>query len=94
LADLSEIAKGDKVLFFTNIWAPNAVHMGQIVKALESKSKATIVQVNTDHQVSTCSDFGIRTAPTLVRLKDGKEVDRIEDIPAEDPNQTILKFLK
>jgi hypothetical protein len=94
LADLSNIDKGDKVLFFNNIWAPNAVHMGQIITGLAKKATGSIVNVNTDHQVAVCSRFNIRTAPTLIRLKDGKEVGRIEDIPAEKPNETILKFLK
>lgn len=95
LQALPDTSKGKHAIFFTNIWSPNAVHMGQIVDGIKAQLKNTTVTViNTDHQVSECAQFNIRTAPTIVVLDNGKEVERITTIPAENPNETIFKALK
>lgn len=96
LSDTSTIDKGEKVLFFTNIWSPNAKHMTQIVDGLvkAKKIKGDLVVINTDHQVKDCAKYNIRISPTLIRVKDGKEISRIENMPKSEPNEEILKFVK
>ena len=95
LVEMPDVSKGQHVILFTNIHSPSAVHMQQIVEGLvKAKKLKNLVIINTDHQVAQCKDFKIRTAPTLVKVVDGKEVGRIEDVPAEKPNETILKMVK
>ena len=95
LQEMPDVSKGTHVILFTNIHSPNAVHMGQITDGLvKAKKLKNLTVINTDHQVTECSTYKIRTAPTLIKVVDGKEVARIEDIPTEKPNETILKMVK
>ena len=95
LVEMSDVSKGTYVVLFTNIHSPNAVHMQQIVDGLvKAKKLKNLTVINTDHQVSECKQYNIRTAPTLIKVVDGKEVGRIEDVPAEKPNEAILKLVK
>ena len=45
--------------------------------ALNYKTKVRFAKVNTEDQQSLGAHFGIRSIPTLVLFKNGKEVDRV-----------------
>jgi hypothetical protein len=100
LQTLPNLEEGSHVLFFNAIWSPTGNHMSQILEGLKENSKElkdmSLTSVNTDHQVDACKAYVIRTAPTLVVVKDGKEVSRMEGFPTnvEDPNKEIYSFLK
>ena len=44
--------------------------------AQEYHGKALVAKVNVDHSPSVSSRFGVRSIPTLLFIKDGKEVDK------------------
>ena len=79
LVEMPDVSKGDFVIFFTNIHSPKAKEFGQILEGMKKGMKSTFVEINTDHQVSICKHYNIRTAPTVLIIKDGKEVQRITD---------------
>lgn len=45
--------------------------------ATEFAGRASIVKINVDHAQGSASKFGITSIPTLVVLKNGKEVQRV-----------------
>jgi len=96
LQEMPDVSKGRHVILFGNIWGPNAQHMAQIVDGLAKAKKISgaLTTINTDHQVSICETYKIRTAPTLVVIENGKEVSRLVDLPAEGANEAILKLVK
>lgn len=77
LMEMPDVTKGNHVIFFTNIHSPKAKEFGQIIEGMKAGMKSTLTIINTDHQVSECIKFGIRNAPTVLIIKDGKVVETI-----------------
>lgn len=68
-------------LVFVSFWAPwceSCQKMASIIKELaeDFDGKATVLKVNTDEMQETAVKYNIRSVPTTLILKDGKEVDR------------------
>jgi thioredoxin 1 len=64
-----------------DFWAPSCppcIDIGKRLKALAPgyADSIVIVKVNADECPDTASSFGVRGLPTLVLLKDGKELNR------------------
>jgi len=57
----------------------------------ELAGKVKVAKLNTDENPMTASRFNVRSIPTLLVLKDGKEIDRIVGAAAK---QEILQRLK
>ncbi|MGE4351888.1 MAG: thioredoxin [Bdellovibrionales bacterium] len=52
--------------------------------ASEMQGKLTIAKMNVDHNPETPTKFGVRSIPTLVLFKDGKQVDiKVGSIPKQ-----------
>jgi thioredoxin 1 len=54
-------------------------------------SKVTIAKLNVDEQRATASQFRIRSIPTMILFKNGKEVHRFTGVKSKD---TILKEIE
>ena len=79
-----------------DFWAPwcGPCHMqSPIVEdvAREMAGRATVAKVNVDENYQTAARFGIRGIPTLVVLRDGKEVERFVGV---QPKETLLAALE
>lgn len=62
--------------------------------ALEYDDKAVIVKVNVDEQQQLANKYNVMGIPTLLLLKDGKELDRIVGYrPRKDLMEIIDKVL-
>jgi len=98
LVPIGDTKKGTHLLNFNAVWSPAGNQMDQILTGLAEsplKGKFTQHNVDTDHQVDECKAHNIRIAPTLILIKDGVEVGRMENLPnAEDVNAAIYKFIK
>jgi len=88
--------KGNHILFFNAEWSDKGLQMTQMLKGMGKVLKGvTIHPINTDHQVDVSIAFNIRFAPTLVIIKDGKEVARLTELPnAKDVNKATFDFIK
>jgi len=62
--------------------------------ALECEGKAIVVKVNVDEQQQLASKYDVMSIPTLLFIKDGKEVDRIVGYrPRKDLMDAIDKVI-
>ena len=66
------ISKGFVVVDFYAPWCGDCVRIEPILKDLEKEYK--ILKISIDENEILSSEYGIRRIPTLIFLKDGKEV--------------------
>ena len=57
----------------------------------ELAGKVTVAKLNIDENPNTANKFGVRSIPTLLVLKGGREVDRLVGV---QPKQEILRRLQ
>jgi thioredoxin 2 len=71
-----------------DLWAPWCGPCRMIAPALdalavEMAGRARIAKMNVDDNPATSSRFGVRSIPTLLLFKDGREVDRIVGVQSK-----------
>jgi thioredoxin 2 len=59
--------------------------------ATELAGRVRVVKLNVDDNPRTAARFGLRSIPTLLVLKDGREVDRLVGV---QPKQEIMRRLE
>jgi thioredoxin 2 len=67
-------------------WCAPCKHVTPIVERLgrEMAGKVKVVKVDVDRSPKTANRFGVRGVPTLLLLREGREVDRIVGALPED----------
>lgn len=72
------VSTGVTLVDFWAPWCPPCRMQGPIVEKLadEIDGKAVIAKVNVDEEAEAAANFGVASIPTLVLMKDGKEVKR------------------
>ncbi|MBE0646861.1 MAG: thioredoxin [Bacteroidales bacterium] len=76
-------------LILVDFWAAWCMPCKLMVPALnelaeDPHNEAVIAKLNVDEQRSTASKFGIRSIPTSILFKNGKEVERIVGVKSAD----------
>ena len=76
-----------------DMWAPWCGPCRMIAPVIEQlatelSGRVRVAKLNTDENPMTASRFGVRSIPTLLILKDGKEIDRLV---GAFPKQEILR---
>ncbi|MDQ0174492.1 thioredoxin [Bacillus chungangensis] len=89
----SETSKG---LVLTDFWAPwcgPCKMVAPVLEELEAEmgDKVKIVKVDVDENQESASKFGVMSIPTLVVMKDGKEVDKVIGF---QPKEALAELLK
>ncbi|MFT0603582.1 thioredoxin family protein [Bacillus cereus] len=82
------------VLKFTAEWCPGCRQLAPIVESVSEQLGDQIVffDVNVDKEIELAQKFGVMSIPTLVLLKNGKEVDRVT---APAPNEdAVTSFIQ
>ena len=79
------VSAGVTLVDFWATWCPPCRAQGPIVETVAEKydGKALIAKVNVDEEPQAASKYGVSSIPTLVILKDGKEVKRMVGLHQE-----------
>ncbi|MFI3256155.1 MAG: thioredoxin [Psittacicella sp.] len=93
--DLLENTKG---LVLLDMWAPwcgPCVAMGEILEDIsDDRDDVQIAKLNVDDNQELAAAFGVRSIPTLIIFKDGKEVAKhIGTMPEADLNSLLDSHL-
>ncbi len=78
----NQVSKGVVLVDFWAAWCMPCKIITPIINEIaeEFKEKALVGKLNVDENQKTAQTFGIRSIPTLVVFKNGKEVERITGV--------------
>ena len=84
------------VVDFWAVWCGPCRAIAPIIHSVaeEMDDKAKICKIDVDNSPDISSDYGIRSIPTIVFFKDGKEVDRIVGITDKESITSIIRELQ
>lgn len=95
ITKLSEISSGLCVLKFGATWCGPCKRLNPIVEKLAGEFTDIVFQaVDVDEGPEVGKQFSVRSVPTLVFLRDGKEVDRVIGMSLIDPLRKKLRDLQ
>jgi len=87
-----EVGQGTALVDFYADWCGPCKTIAPIVEQLatEYEGKIVIGKVNVDEAQATTASFGVTSIPTLILLKDGKEIKRFVGITMKNQLQEAL----
>lgn len=82
-------------LVLVDFWAAWCMPCKLMVPALnelaeDPDNKTVIAKLNVDEQRSTASKFGIRSIPTSILFRDGREIDRMVGVKSADQLRRVI----
>ena len=98
-ANFDEVVVNSDILVVVDFWAPWCGPCKMFGPVFEKSAqnyplKALFVKINTEDEQSLGARFGIRSIPTLMLFKDGKEIERVSGALDEtNLNRLISQFI-
>lgn len=85
-------AKGLVLIDFFAQWCGPCKLAGPVIDELaqDYKDKAVIGKIDVDELSEIAEKYGVMSVPTVIILKDGKEVDRQVGFPGKEAYQAML----
>lgn len=89
----SKLSKGVILIDFWAPWCMPCKMIGPLINEIaeEMGDKMIVAKLNVDENPVAAKEFGIRSIPSLIILKNGRELDRIVGVKSK---QTIIQSLK
>lgn len=86
-------AKGAVLVEYFAKWCGPCKMAGPVIDELaeEYKEKVMVAKVNIDGEQELAEKFGVMSVPTVVLLKDGKEVDRVIGFVGKEGYEEMIK---
>jgi thioredoxin 1 len=83
--DMESLKSGVVLVDFWATWCPPCRAQGPIVDALAGRfsGRAVVAKANVDEAKATAGSYGIRSIPTLILFRDGREVERFVGLQTE-----------
>ncbi len=72
-----EVREGVSVVDFYADWCGPCKMIAPIFEELSAELSANFIKINVDNSQDIAAKFQVASIPTLIIIKDGKEVDRI-----------------
>lgn len=89
-------AKTPVLIDFFAIWCGPCKMLMPILEGLEKEyeGKVKIVKIDVDASPDTSNQFGIQSIPTLVFMKDGREIERLSGFKSKEELKAKLDAMK
>lgn len=80
------------VVDFWASWCGPCKMLGPVIEELgnEYEGRALVAKVNVDEEPDLARQFGVMSIPTVVYLKDGKEIDRSVGVQPADAFRSVI----
>jgi thioredoxin 1 len=88
-----KVAKGISLIDFWATWCGPCRMAGPVIDELAEKykDKLLIGKVDVDKESELAEKYGVMSIPTVVLLKDGKEVDRVVGFVGEEGYKELIE---
>ncbi|GER67056.1 thioredoxin [Weizmannia acidilactici] len=88
-----EVSEGLVLTDFWATWCGPCKMIAPVLEEIDAEmgDKVKIVKVDVDENQKTASKFGIMSIPTLVVMKDGKQVDKVIGYQPKEALEELVK---
>ena len=79
-----------KILDFYAPWCAPCKTLAPIIEEVAKEFNVELIKINVDEEDDLSEEYGIRSIPTLILEKNGKQVDRIIELA---PKSRIMELI-